>query len=191
MDPEDSVDILELDRRAIDATGSIISGLTDDQLDLPTPCSEWTVRDVIEHLVTNATKHVASITGTRIEAPDGDPGERFQAVSTHLTATLSTPGALEVPVDLGEYGTFDGPVAIRVHFIDVLVHGWDIGQALGGITLDEELARPALRIAERYPDTEPTRGPGRAFAARQPVPDDAPTDLRLVATLGRLVRWPA
>lgn len=185
------MDILELDRRATDATGSIISGLTDDQLDLPTPCSEWTVRDVIEHLVANATNHAASITGSRVEAPDGDPRARFLAASSHLTATLATPGALDARVDLGEYGTFDGPVAIRVHFVDVLVHGWDIGQALGGRTLDEELARPALRVAEHYPDTEPTRGPGRAFAARQPVPADAPAGLRLVATLGRSVRWPA
>jgi uncharacterized protein (TIGR03086 family) len=184
--------IRSLDRLALEATGGIIVGLTDDQLDLPTPCTEWTVRDVVEHLVVNATTHASRVSGIAVEPPEGNVRERYAAAASHLTAMLSRDGALDIPVKLGKFGTFDGPIALGVHFVDVLVHGWDIGQAIGmRVEFDAKLAAPALRMAERYPDTPPTRGPGGAFAARQPVPDDAPAGIRLLATLGRQVRWPA
>jgi uncharacterized protein (TIGR03086 family) len=184
--------IRDLDWLALEATGGIIAGLTDDQLDLPTPCTEWTVRDVVEHLVVNATTHASGVSGIAVEPPEGNVRERYAAAASHLTAMLSRDGALDIPVKLGKFGTFDGPIALGVHFVDVLVHGWDIGQAIGTpIEFDGKLAAPALRMAERYPDTPPTRGPGGAFAARRPVPGDAPAGIRLLATLGRQVRWPA
>jgi uncharacterized protein (TIGR03086 family) len=185
------MDVRALDRRALDATGSIIAGLTDDQLDAATPCTEWTVRDVIEHMVGNAIHYTAAITGSAAPAIDGDVRERFRTTGERLTAAFASDTALELPIRLGKFGTFNGKIALGIHFVDVLVHGWDLGKAIGKpVDLDEELAIPALKIAEFIPDTPQVRGPGGAFAPRRPVADEAPAGIRLVAVSGRSPSWP-
>jgi uncharacterized protein (TIGR03086 family) len=185
------VDIRELDRRALAATGKIVAGLTDDQLDAATPCTEWRVRDVIEHMVGNADHYITTVTGTTASPAGDDPRERFRISGEHLTSAFAPDAALQTLIPLGKFGTYPGKIALRVHFVDVLVHGWDIGRAIGmDVELAEELAAPALRIAASIPDTPEIRGHGASFAPRQPVGATAPTGLRLVAELGRSPAWP-
>lgn len=185
------MDIRELDRRAVTATGRIVARLTDEQLDVATPCTAWTVRDVIQHMVDNAVHFITTVTGAAAPVAGGDLRERFRLSGEHLATAFAPDAALETPIPLGRFGTYKAAIALRVHFVDVLVHGWDIGKAIGlDVELDEELAVPALKMAAAIPDTPTIRGHGRAFAPRQPVAADAPTGLRLVAELGRSPSWP-
>ena len=45
------MDIVELYERALDQAGQIVAGVSPDQFGLPTPCSEWDVRTLLEHVV--------------------------------------------------------------------------------------------------------------------------------------------
>ena len=95
-------------------------------------------------------------------------------------------------LDVFGYGTFPATVALNMHSVDFLGHGWDVARALGvDDALDGELCTIALRIAARWPDTPATWGPTGPFRPRVPVPDDAPAYQRLMGYLGRSPNWTA
>lgn len=177
------MDLIELDRRAGAATSAIIDRVPAELLDAPTPCTKWTVRQVIEHMVENNRAHVAQARGES----EVDIGSGFASTGQVFTETFRDPGTLTKPFTLGKFPT-DGRGVVAVHLADVLVHGWDIGRAAGiPVTFDADLAHVALRITEGFPDG--LRGPDGAFAQPFPVPDDAPIHTRLLAFLGRDPQW--
>ncbi|WP_158889268.1 TIGR03086 family metal-binding protein [Amycolatopsis anabasis] len=187
------MDFSEVDRRAIAATGRIIEGLGAADWGRPTPCSGWAVRDVVAHLIGNNENFGAQAAGrtppSPVERPDHALAGAYAESAARYLEDFAGEGALERRIVLGEFGTFPGSVTAGVHFVDVLVHGWDLGQALGLDYLPEDdLALPALAFAERYPDAAPVRGPGGAFAYPVEVPEDARPGERLIALLGRPIR---
>ncbi|MBC6450256.1 TIGR03086 family metal-binding protein [Actinokineospora xionganensis] len=180
------MDIRALDRRAVEVTGGIIDRLTDEQLDLASPCSEWTVRGVIEHMVGNNHGMLAKLTGQAPPAevsPAADPRANFRKTAEAFLAAFASDEAQEASFELlGVERT--GAVAQSVHFADVLVHAWDIASAAGiDLRYDEDLAEAAVKVVSRFP--EELWGPGGAFAARLPVAEDASAQDRLLALTGR------
>ena len=53
----------ELLDRAYAATNAVVANITPDQLDLPTPCASWKVRDIINHVVAGGYFFAAVATG--------------------------------------------------------------------------------------------------------------------------------
>jgi uncharacterized protein (TIGR03086 family) len=115
-------------------TTAVVGGIADDQLDLPTPCAEFTVRDLLNHLfhvVVNfqalAARKPADWAGT----PDylgADLGERFAGEVSGLIAAWSDPEALEgVSPGMGLPQTTVGQMVL----LDLTVHGWDLARATG------------------------------------------------------------
>ncbi|MGW5053837.1 TIGR03086 family metal-binding protein [Actinokineospora sp. NPDC004072] len=187
------MDIRDLDRRAIASTGGIIDKLTDDQLDLPTPCEAWTVRDVIAHIVDNNHVAIARVTGHRPE-PTGDPRRDFRVSSETLASVYADDAALAKPVEMAVVNTtVPGEVAFGVHFADTLVHGWDLAQAIGtSIDLDPELVQAALDILEGFPHHPAIwSDQGAIFGPRVEAPADADPQVRLLALTGRKADWAA
>jgi uncharacterized protein (TIGR03086 family) len=87
--------------------------------------------------------------------------------------------------------TFRGARAIGFHFIDYVVHGWDVARALGlGFDLPADVLDAALAEALAIPDGPERARPGAAFRPGVEVPDGASTMDRIVATLGRSPTWP-
>ncbi|HEX2130752.1 MAG TPA: TIGR03086 family metal-binding protein [Actinophytocola sp.] len=175
------MDVIELDRRARAATGEIIDQVPEALLDAPTPCSRWTIRQIVEHMIDNNRALVAM---ARDEAIAGtgfaDTGEAF-------SAAFADPAVRERTFTLAGVET-DWRGVVSVHFADVLVHGWDIGRAAGiDVTIDDDLAGAALRVTSRFP--ERLRGPDGAFDHARTTPDDAPIQTRLLAFLGRDPQW--
>ncbi|MGX7826627.1 TIGR03086 family metal-binding protein [Actinokineospora sp. 24-640] len=186
------MDIRALDRRAVESTGTVIDKLTDEQLDLPTPCDKWTVREVIGHLVDNNHNLVARVTGLPKREAGEDPRRDYRVAAAALTGAFVDDAALEVSFEMAVIGrSVNGATALSVHFADVLVHGWDLARAIGvDIALDPELVEAALTIVGRYPDTgELWAEGGTIFAPRVPVPDDADPRRRLLAMTGRSLDW--
>ncbi|SDD31268.1 TIGR03086 family metal-binding protein [Actinokineospora iranica] len=182
------MDIRELDRRAVESTGRIIDALTDEQLDVPTPCTEWAVREVIAHMVDNHVNFLRKLAG---EAPalSGDPRVDFRETAAALAALADNDEVLAAPYEM-PIGTVNGRIALSIHFNDTLVHGWDIGTAVGvDVRLDEDLVEAALGFISTWPDTPEVWGPGKAFSARLPVADDASPQERLLALTGRSPAW--
>jgi len=76
--------------------------------------------------------------------------------------------------------------AISFHFVDYLVHSWDVARALElPLDVPDELAGPALEIAALVPTDPARRGPGAAFGPAVAPRPGAPAFDRLLATLGR------
>ncbi|MES4907865.1 MULTISPECIES: TIGR03086 family metal-binding protein [unclassified Streptomyces] len=192
------LDIQELDRRALALLGGVVAQLKDDQLRLPTPCPDWTLHGLLRHLVSQNEGFAASARGAggALSAwRGGDLGDdaraAFEASAALVDAAFAEDGVLTRPFVLPEVrdgGAFPGRVAISFHFVDCVVHAWDVAATIGvPWEPDEELTAAALRVAEQVPDEG--RGPGAAFEGRVPPLDDAPPHHRLLGLLGRVPSW--
>jgi uncharacterized protein (TIGR03086 family) len=164
-------------------------GLTD--WDSPTPCTEWTVRDLVNHLVYEQlwvpdllSGHTIAEVGDKYDGDQlrDDPLYAWQAASEAARGAWLQPGAVERTVHLS-YGEESAEDYGWQMTIDAAVHGWDLATALGADAgISDELATALLAFAE--PQVSLWSGTSM-FADPVPVPDDAPPQARLVALLGR------
>lgn len=184
MEPLDAFD------RAAAAATAIVAGITDDQLALPSPCTEWTVRELVNHLVTGNLMSVAIVEGRahpdrNVDRLGSDPKAVFAESLAASRAALHQPGLLERTVTT-PMGEAPGAVLVQMRVAELLVHGWDLARATGRSTdIDAELAGSVLAAWQaRLADRPRTLTP---FADPQPVPDDATAADRLAAYLGRSV----
>ncbi len=191
------MDIVELDRRALDAAGQIVAQVTAGQLGGPTPCPAWTLADLLAHMVAHNHGFAAAARGEPVAAAvwDGaplgaDPHAAYQESAGQAAAAFTAPDALTRQIELPGLGAFPARTAISFHFVDYLIHGWDVAAAIGvPARPDADLVAVALSMAARYPDTPEVRGPGAPFGPKVAVPDDAPPLDQLVGLLGRSPSW--
>ncbi|HMH92715.1 MAG TPA: TIGR03086 family metal-binding protein [Streptosporangiaceae bacterium] len=179
---------------ALDLTGELVAGVGAGQWADPTPCDEWTVADLVTHMVTGNYVFASIARGTPLAQaraaaapvpPGEDLAERYRDAAAKLVDAYGQPGVLEqmftIPV-----GTMPGLGTIHIRMVEMLVHGWDLAQATGQATafpddlVEQELAFTRPQLAALPPGRSPFR-PG------QPAADDAPAIIRLVACLGRPV----
>jgi uncharacterized protein (TIGR03086 family) len=174
---------------ALDVAGLVIEGIDDSQWDLPTPCVEWTVRDVVTHLV-DGNWRFASILGAptaEVRRPDGPAGlvAAYRDSATALAAAYRQPDVLTKVVTV-PFGTVPGSVTLQLRLVEALVHGWDLVRATGQqIAFPDAIAETALsfsRVARAQ--VPPGRNP---FGSPQPVPEDALEIDKLAGYLGRPV----
>lgn len=111
--------------------GAVVAGITSEQLDAPTPCAKFTVRGVLEHMISGAAIFAAAYRGEEPVEPDlRDPLGSFGPALGDLVAAISALGALNRTVD-GPFGEVPGDVFARFVALDGLVHGWDLATATG------------------------------------------------------------
>ncbi|MEU4445071.1 TIGR03086 family metal-binding protein [Actinosynnema sp. NPDC050801] len=187
------MDLLDLNRSALDLNLKLMAELDEAHLDLATPCAGWTVYELLRHQVEMTLSFTAAIRHADVEAPaDDDMLTAYRAATDAATEAFRAEGVLERDAEFPGYGRRPGRDLVAGHFVDNLVHAWDLSRAIGvDSTLDPELATAAYRMARHYPTTPDVRGPGGAFAMPVPVPEDAPVTDRLVALLGRAPTWSA
>ena len=187
------MDLLDLNRSSLDLNLKLMADLEEAHLDLPTPCAGWTVYELLRHQVESTLAFTAAVRRTAVDAPASDDMPTAYRVATDAaTAAFRADGALEREAEFPGYGLRPGRDLVAGHFVDNLVHAWDLCRAIGlDSTLDAELATAAHRMARHFPTTPDVRGPGRAFAMPVDVPEDAPITDRLVGLLGRSPNWPA
>jgi uncharacterized protein (TIGR03086 family) len=184
-------DIAASHRKALEATGKVVAGILPGQWDAPTPCAEWTVRELLNHIVAGNWWAAALAGGATIEQVgtrlDGDVlgGDAARAYSRSAEAAGSAfdaPGALDAPCAVS-YGPVPGAVYAGHRFIDVLVHGWDLAVATGqDATIDAELARECWAVVE--PQLDMLRGSGM-FGDARPAATASDPSTRLLSQLGR------
>ena len=163
--------------------GAVVAGITPDQLDNPTPCAEFAVRGVLEHMIAGATAFAAVYRG---EEPVGadlhDPLGSFGPVLGDLVAAITPLGALDRIVH-APFGDVPGDTFARFVVLDGLVHGWDLATATGqAYEPPDELVAEAHAFARQTID--PLRD-GDTFAdAVEPEPGASPIE-RLANYTGR------
>lgn len=178
MDLIDSLD------ETFDHAQRVVAGVRVEQYGDKTPCTEWTVRQLLEHMIGVVAGLGAAAAGTTPErfelAPD--PARQFQAAAAATLGAWRTPGVLDRVVD-GGAGPMPGRVLAGINLIDTATHTWDLAVAIGQPSaLPDDVARAALE-ASRATITPEIR-PGRFAPEVEVAVDASPTD-RLVAFLGR------
>ena len=195
MTPNEHTARVEALTRACRSTGSILDHVTPGQLALPTPCGNWPVRELVNHIV-GATRYFADLAewGSSPEGQEwpvyaeGDFATSFGEQARRAIAAFSAPGAMEatmVPLT----GPTPGWRCIQIVTGEIFVHGWDLARAIGQAVPDEGVAE-ALLSSEWMSLCDEVRSDGTApFAAVIDVPREAPAADRLVGFLGRDPGW--
>jgi uncharacterized protein (TIGR03086 family) len=188
------MDVLATHAETLRTTQRVVDGVRPEQMDEPTPCSEWDVRALLAHLVGVNEVFAAAVRGedpTSMSHEDllgDDPSGAYRRSVDEAMAAWESPAALEQTLHL-PFGHMPAAFAIGIHFIDNLVHRWDLATATGqDHLLNAESAGLALQMCQQNfaalpPDQ--ARGEGKPFGPEVPWDDDAPLHERLVAFLGR------
>jgi uncharacterized protein (TIGR03086 family) len=175
---------LVLYRSATDRAVAVVNAIGRDQLEWPTPCSEWSVQQLVDHLVGGAEYLLVAATGAERDPSDGAPGTHYRTWVSRVLTALELPGAME-RVCVSPLG-FDWSVADAVAgtFMDVLIHTWDLARATGqDERLDADLVEACAAMF--LPDM-PRRGREAGIVGPEVVlGEGASAQDRLLAAMGR------
>ncbi len=180
--------------QAIDAIRAVAANVSGDQWDAQSPCTEWKARDVVNHVVGGSSMLAALFEGKSWEEASGgsasipeggDPLAVLDAVTGAAKEAVAKPGAMEQEVQFAR-GPMPGAGFATLMFTDILIHVWDLAKATG-----QDATLPSDLVEASYAIVLPRRGqmPSPAFAAEVDVPEDADTQTKLLAMLGRDASW--
>jgi uncharacterized protein (TIGR03086 family) len=186
----DDADTSKILIRAVEQTGRIISGMGVGQLSLSTPCTEWNVRDVVNHLISSLHMFSQGAMGAKfnleefgVDRVKYDAAVSYAQEAAKLKIALGRAGVMDQEWDLA-FGSPEGSLAVDIAIIEFVAHGWDIARATNSkVELDPELAEVALANA-RMLTTQFGRQEG-VFADELPPPEGADAYQRLAAFVGR------
>jgi uncharacterized protein (TIGR03086 family) len=164
--------------RALEQMELLIRGSRPDQLALATPCADWDVRALLNHVVSGADRFAVMASGQRADftAPAPDLADRAgTAYRTALAALRAAYG--DHPENVGRTRS--------IHLIETAIHAWDLAQATGQTDrLDPTVAETALALARENLGVAARAG-STAFGPEVPVAASAPPYDRLAGFLGR------
>ncbi|HYF46374.1 MAG TPA: TIGR03086 family metal-binding protein [Acidimicrobiales bacterium] len=172
-------------RRAA-ALADKVAAVSDDDWSNPSPCEDWTARDIVRHVVETQGMFLGFVGREMDDLPsvDEDPEGALRGATGRIQRDLEDPERAGETFE-GMMGTqrFDEAVD-RFLSADLVVHNWDLSKATGQDTTipDEEVAA-MWELAKGWP-SEGMRGPG-AFGPEVEVPEDASEQDKLLGFLGR------
>lgn len=196
---------MRFDRAAVLESVRLVERAGPGDWDRPTPCDHWTLRLLVEHM---GTQHIGFAAAARGEGSGpavweprragDDPVAWYRGTALALLDEFAQPGVLERRFALPEIDTertFPATTAIGFHFIDYVVHSWDVAAALGvRATLPPAVVEAALPIALRVPGGARREQPGAAFRPALDPGEGAGADGSgtwelILSALGRSPKW--
>ena len=187
------MDSLALLQKVVDETDKLVQNIDTSDLTSPTRCTEWTVRDLINHVTGGATMFAMS--AEQGSVPDEVLGQlmggdnlgddykgAWATASRRALKAFEEPGVMEKMVTL-PFGQMPAGVALNIAVFDVATHATDLARATGQSIADEGLLEAALAIGQQAIGPE-LRQPG-LFDPEQPAPEGASVTDRLQAFAGR------
>lgn len=175
---------------------TVVGGVTAGQLHDPTPCTEFDVAELREHILGWLTTFAAGFADPDGQAPRADivgyqapedPPSEVRRAAEQLDQALRA-GASGRALRLGEQA-MPGELALGMILWEYQVHGWDLARATGQhwspppAAAEESLSFAPAMLTEDY------QGPGKAFAPPVGVPESASALDRLLGLSGRDPRW--
>jgi uncharacterized protein (TIGR03086 family) len=163
-----------------------VEAVPSDRWGAPTPCEEWTARDIVNHVV-NASGLFLGFVGRELPpgpSAEDDPRAAWTSARDTIIAGLDDPAIAKA-----EYDGFTGKATFeegvdRFLSADLVVHGWDLARATG---LDEHMDPDEVHVLRNGLGQMPEkmlRSPG-AFGPAVDAPADADEQTKLLAFLGR------
>ena len=191
-------------RVAVLASVDVVSTVTVDDLSKATPCAGWSLADLLTHMTVQHHGFAAAARGhgadpaiwqpdTVADAVTADPAGTYAAAATELIDAFAGADVLDAAFALPEFGvgaTFPGSLAIGFHYVDYVVHGWDVARTVDQpFELPADVIAAALPLAFAVPDGSFRAGDSAVFGPA--IPSTEPTDDldRIVAYLGRSPQW--
>ncbi|MEV6233858.1 TIGR03086 family metal-binding protein [Saccharopolyspora shandongensis] len=182
---------------AAEHLATLLGNVADEQLGAPTPCTEYTLGDLIDHVsglslaFAAAAAKDSSLTGG---GPSGDatrlPADWRARIPTQLTAVAEAwrePAAWDGMTQAGGI-QLPGQVAGVVALNELVVHGWDIAKATGQqFRCDAASLATALEFVSMAATEEPS--PDSPFGPTVAVPADATPLDKLIGLTGRNPAW--
>ncbi len=178
---------LALLERTLEQTGSLIDGVKPDQAKLPTPCTDWNVRQLVNHTVFDLKVFETMVNGAERPTPDDnligdDWSAAYKKASRGLLDAWNKRG-IEGKMPPSRLGELPATWALGQHLSDIAVHGWDIARATGQPTeQDPEIGQTALDWGR---DSLKPEFRGQTFGPEVKVPESAPLYDRVAAFFGR------
>ena len=195
-------ELLDLHRRTMEYAAAIVGMVEPGQLGLPTPCTDWDLGQLLAHMTAQNRGFAAAAAGA-----DFDPAvwaetplserfaETFTASAEAVVAAFADEEAAEREwlIDIGaeEPLAIPGRIAVGFHFLDYVVHAWDVAVSIGHEPeFDPIVLTEALTIAEEVPQDGPTRlGPHAPFAPALELEGGDDLLDQILAVLGRDPEW--
>ena len=187
------MDIEDVHRRTVEAWQALVDIVRDEQWADPTPCAEWSVRDLTNHVVGEELWMVPLLEGSTI----ADVGDRFDGdvlgadpVSAARSASAAALATADERLPAGgkvslSYGEEDAAEYAWQLATDHLIHGWDLAKGTGqDPAMDPDLV---TAVAGWFADREQMYRDGGAIGPRQPLTGDPQIDL--LAAFGRSADW--
>jgi uncharacterized protein (TIGR03086 family) len=181
---------IDMYRRSVEEFGQRVMAIGVGDWSRPTPCSEWSVRDLVRHLVYEelwappllAGATIADI-GDRFEGDilGDDPQVAWKEAAAHALAAAS-PGSLQRTVHLS-FGDFPGQEYLGQLTADHVIHAWDLAR---GINADDRLDPELVQFVYDFmaPQADQWAAAG-VFAPKVDVPADTDLQSKLLAMSGR------
>ena len=184
-------DVKELHRRALDRFGQHVRAVRDDQWHGPTPCTDWDVSALVNHLVYENLwmpplldgKNLADV-GDQFEGDllGDDPKAAWDASAKEVADAVATV-SLERTVHLS-YGDVSARHYVFEVMTDLAIHGWDLARGIGSDdTIDSEIVEVLYEHAK--PREEDLKRTG-LFGTQVTAPAGADKQTRLLAVFGRV-----
>jgi len=177
--------------------GARVHAVREEQWTAATPDTEWSVADLVEHLIEehrwaapllhgqDVESAAKVVEGSRSLPVDGGVGanlaQEWGEAAIASAEAFTAPGALDRDVELSR-----GPTPARAYAdemtLDLVVHGWDLARAIGyGDPLPDDLVDYIYSQLAGAGDLSASG----MFAPPVELPDDAPTIDKLIAATGR------
>ncbi|WP_238782767.1 TIGR03086 family metal-binding protein [Streptomyces monomycini] len=203
--PAPAADLRPLHRAVLDTATELVGRVRPEHLGLRTPCAAWNLGELVAHMTGQNLGFAAAARGQVTSAADfaprpaGDaPGAEFADSARRVVAAFAEPGVLQRRFALPELGpdvTVRARRGIGFHFVDTVVHAWDVARSLGTpVTFPAEILTPALEIARTVPGGAAREEPDAAFGPVRETPaagtGAVPALGRILALLGRSPAWP-
>lgn len=175
---------------AMSAFDGVVCLVRDDQWTLPTPCAEWDVRALVNHVVGEAAWTVPLLEGRTVADVGGDldgdllgatPVAAWSTARDAARAAVSrTPPEQTVHLSFGDVAAAE---YLRQLTADYVVHSWDLATAIGA----SDRFEPSLveAVLAWFEPIEPAYRAAGAIAERVPLPTEADPQMRLLAMFGR------
>jgi uncharacterized protein (TIGR03086 family) len=178
--------------KAVELTGRTLAALRPEQYDTVTPCPDYAVRDMANHVVSVLRRvAVMGAGGSFMSVPhfaedvaDGDWAKAWAEATKEFDAVWSDPGVLGRQIGL-PWGPVPGVVASVIYTNEFVLHAWDLAKATGqSPEWDPEMLAAPLANMRRAVPAEP-RGGQVPFGPVVEVHEDAPDIDKLVGWYGR------
>ncbi len=187
----------QLISKAAEEAKKVMSGVQPSQLSGPTPCSQFDVKALANHMAGLAVGSERAAKKLEPMAPPdpmpdlvGDnPGSAYGPLVDATVAAWSEQGAFEGQTHFGS-GEMPAQMAGAITLMEIAVHGWDLAAATGQTyTMEPDVAEAVRQTVSQL--ASPEARENGAFGAEVQVGEDASAQDRLLALSGRDPNWSA